>query len=222
MNVVITGCSRGIGLELTKIALEEGHQVLAVARSHQEPELLKLKSMNKGQLIILPLDVTEKEAPEKIAQAAHVFSCVDLIINNAGVYLGDETIEDFMRSYQINTIAPFFINRALYPLLKKSSAPKSIQISSQMGSISDNRSGSYYAYRSSKAALNMINKSMAIDEGWLTSVVLHPGWVQTRMGGNSAPVRAEESAQGLWKVIHALKVEDSGRFLDFRGKNLEW
>lgn len=97
-----------------------------------------------------------------------------------------------------------------------------MNITSKMGSIADNASGGYYAYRASKTALNMINKSLSVDQPWLTSVVVHPGWVQTDMGGAQAPLPVTESAKGIWALALELRPEDSGRFLDYRGTEIPW
>src|SRR5262249_2933625 len=122
----------------------------------------------------------------------------------------------------VNSVVPFEMTQALLPYLKKSKQPKVIHITSLMGSIEDNSSGGYYAYRASKAALNMINKSLTRDHSWLTSVVMHPGWVQTDMGGPQAPTSTRDSAQGIWQVINGLGSEKSGHFYDFKGKELPW
>ena len=95
-------------------------------------------------------------------------------------------------------------------------------MTSMMGSIADNTSGGSYAYRASKAALNMINKSLSVDNSWLTTVVVHPGWVKTDMGGAGAPVEPRASALGIWKLVRGLKMKDSGHFFDFHGKELPW
>jgi NAD(P)-dependent dehydrogenase (short-subunit alcohol dehydrogenase family) len=147
---------------------------------------------------------------------------VDLLLNNAGVYHQGTKAEDFLDSFHVNTVIPFLLTQALLTALKKSAHAKVASISSLMGSIEDNSSGGSYAYRSSKTALNMINKGLAVDNPWLTAVVLHPGWVETDMGGKGAPVKIPDSAQGLWKVIDALTKEQTGSFIDFRGRKLHW
>lgn len=140
----------------------------------------------------------------------------------AGIYSECESTADFIESFRINSVAPLMIVRALQPQLKKSKHPKTIQITSLMGSIADNQSGGSYAYRASKAALNMITKTLAQDEKWLICAVVHPGWVQTQMGGPEAPTPVEESAHGIWKVIQELKSSDSGVFIDYEGDRLPW
>ncbi len=221
MKILITGTSRGIGFELTRLALQRGDSVMAVARTPESSKnLTELKSQFHQHLQLLDIDLTLDEAPQKIAAAAG--NELDVLINNAGVLLQGESAHDFMQSFRVNSVAPFLITKALLPALKKSSQPKVVQITSTMGSIDDNSSGGYYAYRASKAALNMINKSITIDNPWLTTAVMHPGWVKTDMGGASAPTPPETSAKGIWDVILKLKSAESGKFFDFRGKEIAW
>lgn len=222
MNIFITGTSQGIGLELTKQALTQGHEVMALARNPEGSEGLMTLKKTFDNLHILKLDLDQKDAPEKIWESLKNWKSLDLVINNAGIYEKDETPEQFHKSFQTNTITPYFVTKALLPLLQKSSHPKNINISSQMGSIEDNRSGSAYSYRASKAALNMIIKGLSVDYDWLTSIVVHPGWVQTRMGGKEAPTQIHDSVSGLWELINGLKKDQSGLFFDYRGHKLPW
>lgn len=223
MRIIITGASRGIGLELALQAIEAGHHVLAVVRNpNQCPDLLQIQKKFGSLLEITKADIAQESAANRIAQAIEKWPLVDILINNAGIYAETETTEDFIESFRVNSIAPLLITRALQSQLKKSKQPKAIQITSLMGSISDNTSGGSYAYRASKAALNMINKSLSVDEKWLISAVIHPGWVQTQMGGPEAPTPVQESARGIWKVIEELKKSDSGHFFDYEGNQLPW
>jgi NAD(P)-dependent dehydrogenase (short-subunit alcohol dehydrogenase family) len=222
MNVLITGTSRGIGLELCRQGLVKGHQILAVARHPESSKELSEMQRQNPSLRTLAVELTNPEAPAKITSALREWNSLDLLINNAGILTQGETTEDFLRSFHVNSIVPFLVTKAALPFLKNSRHPKAIHITSQMGSIADNKSGGYYAYRSSKSALNMINKSLSIDHDWLCSVVMHPGWVQTDMGGAGAPTSPEESASGLWRVIEGLRKEDSGAFFNFKGDRLTW
>lgn len=224
MNIVITGTNRGIGLELCRLALKTGHQVCAVSRQpSRSPALQELKQEFASKLIILDLDVTSASAGETLVSALAGWPFVDLLINNAGILEQEFSIETMMKSFQVNSVAPLMLTQALLPLLKLSPEPKVAQITSRMGSIADAKSGGYYAYRASKAALNMLNKCLAVDNPWLTALVLHPGWVKTDMGGSSAPVEPKDSAAGLWKVIgQSKKQTDSGHFYDYQGQSIPW
>lgn len=223
MKVIITGASRGIGLELTRVALQKGFSVLATARAAQAtPELKELGDQFAGRLKLANVDLEDPRAAEQITAEASHFHYVDFLFNNAGVFLKEEEPSAFHKAFQVNAIMPFFITKALLPKLQKSKNPKVIQTTSRMGSISDNTSGGCVSYRASKSALNMINKSLAVDHNWMTSIVIHPGWVQTEMGGAGAPVPSSDSAAGIWKVAEKITLQDSGRFYDFQGEILPW
>ena len=223
MNILITGTSRGIGLELTQIALNEGHSVWAVARKpKQAKELMALKKLFPKKLTLIVLDLTKSNVSASLTKATKSAKVFDLLINNAGIYKKGTTSKDFLESFMTNSVVPFLTTQALLSKLKKSSQPKVVQITSLMGSISDNESGGSYAYRSSKTALNMINRSLSIDHPWLSTIVMHPGWVKTRMGGSEAPTSVHESASGIWKVAQKITLADSGKFYDFEGDSIHW
>jgi NAD(P)-dependent dehydrogenase (short-subunit alcohol dehydrogenase family) len=222
MRILITGTSRGIGLELTRLALEQSMTVLAVARKPQESkELQNLKAQHPKLLQTIEADLTGSNAVETI-KAAVGSEPLDLIINNAGIFRQGETLTDMLESFHVNSCMPLLLTQALLPNLKKAKAPRAVHITSLMGSIDDNSGGGYYAYRASKAALNMFNKSLSIDHPWLSTIVVHPGWVQTDMGGAQAPVQPTDSAKGIWSVTKDIEGKKSGHFYDFTGKELPW
>lgn len=223
MNAFITGVSRGIGLGLTRQAIKHGFRVFGVARHPEESrELNELRHQYPEKLEILKLDLRDEAASEKIQAAIAHYSQIDLLINNAGVFEKGESKEDFMRSFEVNAYLPFMVTKAVLPKLQKAKEAKVVHLSSMMGSITDNTSGGSIAYRSSKTALNMINKSLAVDLPWLTTIVVHPGWVKTRMGGQGATTSVEDSTAGLWNVIEKTQHKESGRFIDYHGRELPW
>lgn len=152
---------------------------------------------------------------------------IDLLINNAGIYIETliETVtkETLMSQYEVNTVGPFLITRALLPNLKL--APSSIvaHVSSYMGSITNNL-GEAYGYRASKAALNMINSCLAIDlkPSSITAVVLHPGYVVTDLTFGLGNLQADESVKGMIHVLGKVTIADTGRFLHFQGHEIAW
>lgn len=231
LHFVITGAARGIGFELAKQARAEGHRVSVLVRTPAQAEALRALGVE-----VHGGDVT---SATQVAQLAKALSApVDVLINNAGVYLSDsqgETTsrampefseiktEHLMRSFDVNTLGAVRVTQACLPLLRKAKQPKVIQITSLMGSIADNSSGGYYGYRMSKAALNMFNKSLSIDFPEMICAVVHPGWVQTDMGGAEAPVPPAGSARGIHRIIAGLKPADTGKFFDFEeGEELPW
>lgn len=223
LKIVITGTSQGIGLEFSKQLLRDGHELLAIARasSHLQ-ELHALRDKFPKQLTLVEADLKSSEVYNQVEKMLTHWSHVDVLINNAGIYTEDNTPEAFAESFHVNSIVPYFMTKALLPKLKVSSQPRVIFISSQMGSIADNHSGGSYAYRSSKSAVNMIGKGFAVDEKWLTSLIFHPGWVQTRMGGSNAPTAAKEAVAGMLKILYEADKTLSGRYLTYQGQSLAW
>ena len=180
-----------------------------------------------GRCRILELDVTEERDIQRL-KADLKNQAIDLLINNAGFLAPpaagfvDLTPDAVTKSFTINTLGPIRVTQSLLPNLQASASPIVAVISSMMGSIADNSSGGYYAYRMSKAAVNMFVKSFAVDYPDITTVTLHPGWVKTDMGGPAAPTTVEESTTGLYELIAKLKNIDSGRFIDFTGQDVPW
>ena len=153
-----------------------------------------------------------------------------MLINNAGMAAGHENFGQFneetmARVLHVNAIAPFLVTQALTPLLQRGNQPKVVYITSELGSI-EGASGLSFglSYGMSKAALNMGGKKLAstLKQHGIASVLLHPGWVQTDMGGKSAPVQPGESIRGMLQVIDRLTVKDDLRYLTFRGEELPW
>ncbi len=220
MKVLITGCSRGIGLQLTKIALQKFDSVWAVTRNPKSLENLKREFPQK--LHVIEAEIGTEKGIQKVAQTIEAQGELDILINNAGILVKEHDEKSLQESFQINTIAPFLLTKRLIPSLEKSKNPRVIQISTMMASIADNGSGGYYAYRGSKAALNMMTKSLSLDHRNITFSLLHPGWVKTEMGGPQALVEPEDSAQRLWAIIESLKPSSELKYQDFRGKELPW
>jgi len=221
MRVLITGASRGIGAEFVRALLAKGHEIHAVSRN--PAPLAELAKENK-KLHLHEIDLENVAGPDRLCREMKGEK-IDLLINNAGMYAGADELakmkfEDVRLSFEVNTILPMRVCQALLGCLAKEA--KVAQITSLMGSIDDNGSGGAYAYRMSKAALNMFNKCFAIEYPGLTSIVLHPGWVQTDMGGKAAPTTPTESVAGMLKVIEKVKTSDSGKFYDFEGEELPW
>ena len=228
-SVFITGTTRGIGLELTRQFLDTGSKVFAGARNTESDALQSLKAAHGDQLQLLTLDVTDNA---QIAKAAAVLAGqpLSLLINNAGLYrsrsddvesLSDET---WLQEFHVNAVAPFMVTRALRGNLAAADNALVAMISSKMGSMADNTSGGAYSYRSSKAALNAVTVSLSSDlaEDGTRGVALHPGWVRTDMGGDSAPVEAPASASGLKKVMLGIDDAQNGGFFDYSGASIPW
>ncbi|MEN9723365.1 MAG: hypothetical protein RJB38_1351 [Pseudomonadota bacterium] len=223
MQVLLTGANRGIGLEFAKQHLARGDVVLGVVRDLGESaELRALEKEFLGKLIILEAQVATEAGRQEITKVASSLNSIDLLIQNAGVYPEGETEADFTLGFQVNTIAPYLLTKSLLPFLRKAANPKVALITSMMGSIADNESAGSVAYRASKCALNMVGRCLSIEESDVTTLLLHPGWVKTRMGGPEALITTTESVSGLLKVIIQAQKSDSGAFFDYEGERLPW
>ncbi len=228
-TVVITGANRGVGFALTKLYLSKKCQVVAVSRQGESNTDLALLSKKYSTLINIKLDITDYA---KVSEMAQHFPTdkIDILINNAGYYgpkgysLGNTDVNEWRKALEVNTIAPLKLTESLLPLIKSATHPKIVMVSSKVGSMTESTSGGGYIYRSSKAALNSVTKSLHNDLSPLgiRCVALHPGWVQTDMGGPNALITAQESAQGLFNVIDTLSPDDSGKLITFDGKTLNW
>jgi NAD(P)-dependent dehydrogenase (short-subunit alcohol dehydrogenase family) len=222
-HYLITGASRGIGRELATQLQARGERVTATVRREADGEPLTALGVQ-----VRLLDVADPESLERFAGELGD-EPVDVLINNAGIYgnradFADLDWNDVQRVFEVNAFGPQRVTQALLPNLRAGELKKVAHLTSRMGSIEDNSSGGSYAYRASKAALNMFAKSFAVDfasEG-IASCVLHPGWVQTDMGGASAPVAVADSAAGLIARVDELTVERSGKFFNFDGEELPW
>jgi NAD(P)-dependent dehydrogenase (short-subunit alcohol dehydrogenase family) len=224
-TILITGASRGLGLEFVRQYAAEGDRVIAACRDPSAASALKAL---KGDVRAVALDVADGGSIRALADAL-ANEPIDILINNAGVYgkaqsLGKMDYAAWEDVFRINAIGPMHLTDALVPRIAAGKRKIVAAITSQMGSIEDNSSGGYYAYRSSKAALNAVFKSLAIDlkPRGITSVVLHPGWVKTDMGGANAPLEAPDSVRGMRTVLARLTNADSGRFLDYQGREMPW
>jgi NAD(P)-dependent dehydrogenase (short-subunit alcohol dehydrogenase family) len=229
-TVLITGANRGLGLEFARQYAAAGWQVIACCRIPQKADALQqLKQKYVDRLSIHALDVADFAQIEQLARQLKNNS-IDVLINNAGVYqfgkesFGDIDYEAWLQSFRVNAMAPLKMAEAFISHVSGGEQKKIINITSKMGSIDDNRSGQHYPYRSSKAALNMVTKSLAIDLAprGITAIVLHPGLVQTDMGGYSAPTTVEQSISGMREVIARIGSKDNGKFYDFRGQEILW
>ncbi|MEL4408105.1 SDR family oxidoreductase [Shewanella algae] len=227
-QLLITGANRGIGLALTQVYLAAGWDVLACCRDPETAdELLDLVNEFQG-LEVFALDVTDYEAVADLAAELEGRG-LDLLLNNAGYYgpkgllLGQLPVDEWRTVFEVNSIAPCKLAEAFLPHLIQAKGIIA-NISSKVGSMADNQSGGGYLYRSSKAALNSITKSLALDLAnvGVKVVALHPGWVQTSMGGPNALIDVGTSAAGMKQLLDNLSQAQSGGFYDYCGNSIPW
>lgn len=221
-TVLVTGANRGIGLEFVKQYLADDWQVIACSRHALNlPEHENLRWFH--------LNVADSEAITLLADQIRN-TPIDILINNAGIWggdhqaFGDISPVEWLNVFQVNTIGPFLMAQAFISNLVAGQLKIIANMSSGMASIGENTDGGANIYRSSKAALNMLTKSMSIDlrSQNIKVVSLDPGWVQTDMGGPNAQITAEESVHGLREVLNDLTPNQTGSFLSYKGKKREW
>ncbi|GAB2176835.1 SDR family oxidoreductase [Dongia sp. agr-C8] len=224
-TVLITGANRGIGLELAKQYAGDGWSVIATARDPKQADGLKAL---KGDIRIEALEVTDEKQIAALAKALKG-TAIDVLLNNAGMLTGYESFGDtdtksWLQTLHVNSIAPLKLTEALVEHVAASQQKKVAAITSGMGSIGTHASTGAYAYRSSKAALNMVMVTAAneLRSRGISVAVISPGWVRTDMGGAGAPLDVKQSAAGIRKVIDKLKVGISGQFFNYSGENLPW
>lgn len=212
---VIVGANRGIGLEMARLARKRGERVIAACRN-ATPELSDFE-------VVDGVEITSDTGVAKLAAAV---DSVDVLVVMAGVLkrvgLDDLSFEEIRRQMEVNAFGPLRVVAALLPKLNKGA--KVGLVTSRMGSLEDNTSGSHYAYRMSKAALNMAGKSLSIDlRGRGISVcLLHPGFVRTDMTGQHGDVDPDVAAQRLIDRLDALTLDASGGFFHANGTTLPW
>ncbi len=223
---MITGSNRGLGLECARQYADEGWRVIATCRN--PGNAVELASL-KGELEIHALDISDHGQILSLADSLRE-EAIDLLFNNAGIFdpspsqLVDIDYNAWENFIRVNVMSPLMVCATFSDHVAASDLKKIAIMSSKMGSIDDNNSGGSYIYRSSKAALNAVMKSLSIDLAprGISVAILHPGWVRTDMGGPNGLIDAPESVNGLLKVIKDLNLKNSGRFYSYDGSEIAW
>jgi NAD(P)-dependent dehydrogenase (short-subunit alcohol dehydrogenase family) len=226
---MITGANRGIGLALTMELLRRGDHVVAAARDPWGGALGEVAGGQAGTLTPLELDVTSDSSVAAAKQALDGRP-IDVLVNNAGVYgprdrqsALDMDFKAWREVFEVNVYAPLRVAQAFLPNVEAGSGRKIVTISSRMGSIGSNPSGAI-AYRSSKAAVNMVMVGFgnAVRDSEVAVLLFHPGWVRTDMGGGGADIPPSESAAGLIATIDASGMRDTNSFRNWKGEEIPW
>jgi len=230
-RVLITGANRGIGLELVRQSLEANDLVFAGCRFPKRARDLHLLEDSYPHLLrVLTMDVDQESTLDKARDdVEEVVEGLDVLINNAGIYIGKETIldvgaEDLMAAVRVNAVGPILVAQRFLELLRNGKSAKIVNISSEAGSISKMEGFRGYSYFGSKAILNMYTRALAFDKNTdgIIVIALHPGWVRTDMGGSIAPLSVQESAQGILSLIERLTPAHHGKFLTHDGVDHPW
>lgn len=226
-NIAITGAGRGIGLELAKQCAAAGDRVYALCRNPEKADALNtLAASSGGRVTVHKMDVAS-DASTKAGAADTGTDPVDILFNVAGVIGGehqgleDQAWGDWQDAFNIMTIGPLRVMQAFLSRLGNGS--KVINVTSQLAA-STWPYGGFYSYGAAKAALNRVMRSVAIDvrDRGIVVGIVHPGWVQTDMGGEAAEITPEESASGIRKVAAEWTFERSGDFLKWNGETHPW
>ncbi len=223
---LITGASRGIGLEFARQYAAAGWSVIATCR---RPEAADALATVAGDVQIHALDVTDFARVEQLARRLEG-ATIDLLINNAGIYGPRVVPYDFVdygvwaEALRVNTMAPLKVSAVFSRHVAHSRGRLIVSVSTNMSSIAENTSGGSYIYRSSKAALNAVMKSLSIDLRGkeIIVVVVHPGWVRTDMGGSGATLDVHDAVAAMRELFQRLTMKDSGRFFQSDGSELPW
>ncbi|KAJ8343246.1 hypothetical protein SKAU_G00305750 [Synaphobranchus kaupii] len=244
-SVLITGASRGLGLQMVKDLVkssERPEKVIATARMPADAKELQDLARNHSCVHIVTLDVNSQASIDTAIQ--EVTSLVgneglNCLINNAAINIFSdlETVSgsEMMKTFESNAVSPLMVTKAFLPLLRAAAAGGNgmgihraavVNISSILGSIQLNwgpgSTFKSYGYRTSKAALNMVMRCMAVDlqSDGILCMALHPGWVRTDMGGPMGDLSVEESIAAVLSVIAGLSEKDHGQFRDYKGETL--
>ncbi len=229
-SILITGANRGLGLEFARQYARAHWRVYACCRRPDAAaELTTLAGASEGRVMIHTLDLADHEQIASLATELRDVP-IDLLLNNAGIYephktaLGKIDFAAWTNVLAINVLAPTRVVECFVDNVARSGKKQIACMSSQMGSIAGNLSGAHYLYRSSKAALNIVVKSLSIDlrDRGVTVVALDPGWVRTDMGGPDAELAPADSIRGMVRVRGGLTLNDSGKYFSYNGVELPW
>lgn len=225
-TILITGANRGIGLGIAKHAAERGYSVIGTARDPDSADELRSVAAEVERL-----DTASKESIDAFARALGD-RAIDVLVNNAGIFphtcddITSFDVDAFERVMRVNTLGPILVTRALIPNLERGERKVVAQITSNLGSITDASKGEmgFLGYRTSKAALNMANATIAHQLGGkgITCVAIHPGWVQTDMGGQEADLTPDEATRSILDTIEGITPRHAGAFMNYAGQPMPW
>jgi NAD(P)-dependent dehydrogenase (short-subunit alcohol dehydrogenase family) len=228
-TVLITGVNRGLGLEFIKQYTADGWQVIGTCRDLSAATEASALAASTDTLSLHELDVGDAVAIASLAEQLKD-TAIDVLILNAGVMgmksimLGAIEAEDFQQVLNINVVSQALLLQAFQAHVAAGERKIIVGMGSIIGSIGGYPDGGLYSYRASKAGMSAIMKGAAFDlkDQGITVIIMHPGWVQTDMGGEGAQITAEVSITGMREVIAGLSPADTGRFLTYSGEELPW
>jgi len=228
LTCLVTGASRGLGLEFVRQYAAEGWVVHAVARDPATGPLAELEAASGGRIVTHAADLADPDAVDRLGRALRGAG-LEIVVNNAGVFgpkpqgIDGVDHQGWLDAFAINVVAPVRLTLALLPCLARARG-KVVTVTSRMGSIGEMQEGNYYAYRATKAAVNAAFHALALDAKArdVTAFVIHPGWVATDMGGAGAPLSPPDSVAAMRRTIADARREDAGRFFNYDGTPIRW
>ena len=234
-TVLVTGANRGLGLEYCRQLVESGWRVFAGTRDpDRATDLQSLARCNPEGVRVLRLDVVNDTDVQSLAEELRG-TPLDMLINNAGTFgpegspsgmryqsLAHMDYEIWRNILEVNLLAPFRLTVALAASLRRASRPVIVMLSSDLGSIGNNRLGQSHAYRTSKAGLNMLTRGIANEWRDIITVAMAPGWCKTELGGEGAQIDPEESVRAQLQTFAALTASQNGQFIDRFGEPVAW
>ena len=228
--VLITGANRGLGFEFASQYVADGWRVFTACRNPANASELRSLPQNIGSMLnVVAMDVTDAESIRNAATQLKDIT-IDVLINSAGIAglsgqkTGNVDYESWAYVFNVNTMGPLRVIESFSDHIARSERRLVVTITSGMGSLAKNTSGGSIAYRSSKAAVNMVMRSAAIDLAprGITCVLVNPGWVRTDMGGPKAPLSPQESVTAVRRLIDTFGPNQSGKFYNYDGREYPW
>ncbi len=230
-GVLVTGSNRGLGLEWVRQYAQDGWRVYAACRHPADAHELNDLACTQKSISVHRMDITRPDEVNAVAVEL-LKEPVDVLINNSGVYLekyteiglGRLNYEDWEYSFRVNTLGAIRVTEAFVEHLARSEKKLVVVISTHMASIADISDPGDYYYRSTKAALNAAMEGISIElqPRGIGLLILHPGWVKTRMGGEGTSLTPLHSVMGMRRLVDHFKTEDSGRFIKYDGEKMPW
>lgn len=220
-TILITGANRGLGLEFVRQYAAQGWEVLATVR-----DPLAGRAASDAGAKVFVADMADEGSIARL-KASLAGVGLDIVLANAGVYgdkqgFGAVDAAEFHKVITTNVLGPLKLAEALADQMAGQKVFAAL--SSLMGSVAENSSGGFYAYRASKAALNMVIKNLSLDlkDRGITVLALSPGWVRTDMGGANAPLSPEQAIAGMRTVLDGADLSQTGKFIHYDGRELPW
>lgn len=230
-SILVTGSNRGLGLEWVRQYAALGWRVYATCRFPDQADALQQLSAQFPDVSLHRLDVTHDEDIQALAESLQNTS-LDILVNNAGVYferwgkdkLGSIDYTAWSDTYQVNVLGAIRSTEALRHCLARGNKRLVVMTTSHMGSLAEIAAPNDYAYRSSKAALNAVVRGLVheLASSGIGILLVHPGWVRTRMGGNQGRYSVTESVDNMRKLVDNFRQQDSGRFYRCDGQLIPW